>query len=168
MREAGQRVTFVNQVSHELKTPLTNIRMYAEILEDELSDEPRMQGFAGIIASESQRLARLILNLLSFSRSQREELQIRRTRGSVDEVVKRTLERFRPAFEAAAIEAKVELAALQPTCFDADVLEQVLGNLLSNVEKYAREGGTVRVTTQQEGDEVRITVRDDGPGIPAA
>ena len=168
MREAGQRVTFVNQVSHELKTPLTNIRMYAEILEDELSDEPRMQGFAGIIASESQRLARLILNLLSFSRSQREELQIRRTRGSVDEVVKRTLERFRPAFEAAAIEAEVEVAALQPTCFDADVLEQVLGNLLSNVEKYAREGGTVRVTTQQEGDEVRITVRDDGPGIPAA
>ncbi len=78
MRVAAQRVSFVNQVSHELKTPLTNIRMYAELLEqeiDESQEKPRRH--LDIIVSESQRLSRLIGNVLTFSRRERHTLQLR-------------------------------------------------------------------------------------------
>jgi hypothetical protein len=72
MREAEQRVTFVNQVSHELKTPLTNIRMYAELLEGKLEEaDTGARRNLGIIVSESQRLSRLIGNVLTFGRRSR-------------------------------------------------------------------------------------------------
>jgi len=75
MREAAQRVSFVNQVSHELKTPLTNIRMYAELIEKDADEsDERLQRYAGVIVSESQRLSRLIGNVLTFSRKQRRNL----------------------------------------------------------------------------------------------
>src|SRR5207247_7565172 len=71
LRVSAQRVTFVNQVSHELKTPLTNIRMYAELLEKHLpEDNEQAAQHLDVIVSESQRLSRLIANVLTFARQQ--------------------------------------------------------------------------------------------------
>ena len=166
MREAAQRVSFVNQVSHELKTPLTNIRMYAEMLERELpAEDERAHGRIGVVVAESQRLSRLIGNILTFSRQQRNALKINRRPGIVDSTLQACLDHFRPALEAKGIAVQFAPAATQPAEFDADLLEQVVGNLISNVEKYAAGGKLLRLASEQEGDQVHVLVSDAGEGI---
>jgi len=167
MHEAAQRVSFVNQVSHELKTPLTNIRMYAELLEKDL-DQPdeRLQRHLGVIVSESQRLSRLIGNVLTFSRKQRETLEVRRTPGVVDDVLRSVLDHFGPALEAKQIEVRFEPGAGDSVSLDADAVEQIVGNLISNVEKYGAEGKRMEIASRRHGDTIEITVADRGPGLP--
>ncbi len=169
MREAAQRVSFVNQVSHELKTPLTNIRMYAELLEAGLSDEDeKVRRRLDVIVSESRRLSRLIGNILSFSRKQRQELTLRMRPDVVDEVVEAVLEHFRPSLKTHGIDVTLDARARQPVQLDRDALEQILGNLFNNVEKYAASGGAVSVRTRQQNGHTVVTVADRGPGIPPA
>jgi len=104
MREAAQRVTFVNQVSHELKTPLTNIRMYAEMLDQNLDDaDEQSKRQIGVLVSESQRLTRLIANILTFSRKERKGLSLRYTAGSIDPCIESVIAQFRPALEAKGV-----------------------------------------------------------------
>lgn len=168
MREAAQRVSFVNQVSHELKTPLTNIRMYAEMLEREVPPEAeRAQRQIGVVVQESQRLSRLIGNILTFSRQQRKTLEIHRRSGVVDTTLQACLDHFRPALETKGIEVQFEPGAARLASFDPDVLEQIVGNLISNVEKYAAGGKLLKVASTQHGDELRVLVTDAGEGIPS-
>ena len=167
MREAGQRVSFVNQVSHELKTPLTNIRMYAELLEERLDDEDgKTRQHLGVIVSESQRLSRLIGNVLTFARQQRNKLSLRLADRSVDEIIRSVIDNFRPSLEGKGVEITFAAAAGETAKVDADVVEQILGNLFGNVEKYAASGGLMSVTSKREGDKTIICVADKGPGIP--
>ncbi len=166
LREAAQRVNFVNQVSHELKTPLTNIRLYAELLQGDLEEEPEAARKAGIIVAESQRLSRLIGNVLSFARGQRGTLRLNWRAVVPDECLREVLEQFAPGFEQAGIAIQAELAAPQPQPLDPDALAQIAANLLGNVEKYAAAGGRVVVTSSQAGAGLSLTVRDFGPGIP--
>jgi len=166
-REATRRVTFVNQVSHELKTPLTNIRMYAELLEDRLDEEDeRSRGYLQVISGESRRLSRLIANVLSLARKQRGKLAVRRLPAIADQVVTEVIEQFRPSLERAGIEIAMGAGAGRRALLDADAIGQILGNLLGNVEKYAADGGRVEIATRAEGDRLVITVTDRGPGIP--
>jgi signal transduction histidine kinase len=166
VREAQQRVSFVNQVSHELKTPLTNIRLYAELLEDELPESDRKQrAYLATIVDESQRLSRLIANVLAFGRQQREGLAIHPRPGMPDEVIRGVTKHFAPALEQRGIRVDLQTETPAACAFDPDVVEQILGNLLSNVEKYARDATRVIVGSHRDGDQLVITVRDDGPGI---
>jgi len=167
MREARQRVSFVNQVSHELKTPLTNIRMYAELLERRLDDaDTKAAQQLAVIVSQSQRLSRLINNVLTFARQQRKKLKLRATTGVVDDIIRSALEHFRPSLEEHGVEVLFDAAAGEPVQVDADLLEQVLANLFSNVEKYAASGGYLAVRSEQDGARTVITVSDRGPGVP--
>ncbi|MBM4034788.1 MAG: HAMP domain-containing histidine kinase [Planctomycetes bacterium] len=167
MREAAQRVNFVNQVSHELKTPLTNIRMYAELLESGVADdEERRSRYLGVIVTESERLSRLIANVLTLARKQRGKLTLHPAAGCVDERAAAVIERFRPLLAAKGVEVAFDPAAPASVSLDGDALEQILGNLLSNVEKYAASGGHVAIATLQDGDTTTLTVSDRGPGIP--
>ncbi len=169
LREAAQRVTFVNQVSHELKTPLTNIRLYGELLAEHLDDtDGKASAHAGVIVAESQRLSRLIGNILSFGRQQRNLLRLHPSTGVVDEVVGTVLDHYGPMLHEAGITVLRRLDAKREASFDTDVLEQILGNLLSNVEKYAAMGGIVTVESRQEAARTTITVSDEGPGISQA
>lgn len=172
IRDALQRVNFVNQVSHELKTPLTNIRMYAELLQGDLDlvdaeEAAPARGHLEVIVAESQRLSRLIGNVLTFARERRGKLALRKTVARVDEVIGRVIERFQPAFAQIPIEVTFNGSANSPVSIDVDALEQILGNLFSNVEKYAAAGGRMDVVSRQEGDNATIEVADRGPGIPA-
>jgi signal transduction histidine kinase len=167
LRLAEQRVSFVNRVSHELKTPLTNIRLYAELLEDRLDDadeEARRQ--IHIVVTEGQRLGRLIDNVLTFGRHQRGALRLRASRGSVDAVIARAVERLGPALAAKGIRVELDAHAAAEVLVDSDAVTQIVDNLLSNVEKYAAAGGLVAIATRQEGDRTLLTVADRGPGIP--
>ena len=166
LREAAQRVTFVNQVSHELKTPLTNIRLYAELLEDEIPAEARKaRTRLAVITAETERLSRLIHNVLTFAREQKKTLQLRIAPAVVDEVVAAVVQSFRPALEAREIAIETDLRAPAPVSVDRDALEQILGNLFGNVEKYAASGKSMKVSSRQEGDCTEISVADKGPGI---
>jgi len=165
MREARQRVSFVTQVSHELKTPLTNIRLYAELLADELSGtDEHAEEHAGVIVSESQRLSRLIANVLTFSR--RGHPTASRRSFDVEAAVRQAIEHFAPAFAESGIQAERDGQAPLPVIADEDAVGQILANLLSNVEKYAGAGGRVDITLAQDPQRTRVRVRDYGPGIP--
>jgi len=167
LREARQRVRFVSRVSHELRTPLTNIRLYAELLEDRLDDDDRQsRENARIIVSESERLSRLIDNVLAFARHGRGELRVTRSAGAVDGVVAGVVDRHRPALARRGVEVEVSLGAPEPTLFDPDAVDQILGNLLANVEKYAADGGAVRVESFHRGACTVVRIADSGPGIP--
>lgn len=164
MRLAEQRVQFVSQVSHELKTPLTNIRMYAELLEDQLDDEEQPKKYLSVIADESKRLSRLISNVLNFSRAPR----IHKRLIAPDQVVRQSIEHFKPVFESKQIQVKQALNANKEINTDPDILEQILNNLLSNVEKYAAEGKCVDINTEIRSAEFILSVRDYGKGISRA
>ncbi|MDG1895475.1 MAG: HAMP domain-containing sensor histidine kinase [Fuerstiella sp.] len=188
MRQASQQVSFVNQVSHELKTPLTNIRMYAELLDRDLEGmenegAARPKERLNIILSEGQRLSRLIGNVLTFARQQRRTLQPQLRDEVPDRLIRKILDRFGPAFGDQRIDVQLELNADQAMPLDPDFVEQILGNLVSNVEKYAASGGVLRIEThlfpsesvKSGADEsaasssslyrLTIDVIDKGPGV---
>jgi signal transduction histidine kinase len=171
MREASNRVNFVNQVSHELKTPLTAIRMYAELLENRIDEEtdPKAREHLDVIVRESRRLSRLITNILTFGRKQRNGIVLRKNPGNPGEVVKKTVEQFRPSLEEEGIEVVLDFEDgffESEMELDADALQQILGNLINNVEKYAAEGKWMKIRCFREGSFRVITVSDRGPGIP--
>ena len=169
MREAAQRVNFVNQVSHELKTPLTNIRLYAELLDNTLDDgDERSARYLGVIVSESQRLSRLIGNVLTFARKRRRKLTLRTSEGCIDDAIRSVLASFRPSLEAKGVRIVFEGSASGRVRFDPDALGQILGNLFANVEKYAASGGLMEVTSRQDAGQTTIIVADRGPGLPEA
>ena len=167
LREAAQRVGFVTQVSHELKTPLANIRIYAELLDSELDDDPRSKR-ARVIVAESERLTRLINNILTFARHQRGQLRLDVGAVQLDPLVERVVGHFGPALADAGIEVSVDLDAPEAVLADTDSVEQILANLISNVEKYAKEGGSLSITTEQGASETRLVVQDGGQGVPRA
>ncbi|HAD57882.1 MAG TPA: hypothetical protein DCG12_01380 [Planctomycetaceae bacterium] len=173
MKEASKQVSFVNQVSHELKTPLTNIRMYAELLDRDLDGIVEESATAPkrrleVILSEGQRLSRLIGNVLTFARQQRKTLQLQAQQIDPGQQIKKIIDRFRPALTDQQISVEMDLAEGPLINIDPDFLEQILGNLVSNVEKYAGSGGMLSVTSRIESNQLIVDVVDAGPGIPSA
>ncbi|MBX3730185.1 MAG: HAMP domain-containing histidine kinase [Candidatus Sumerlaeia bacterium] len=167
MREAAQRVHFVNQVSHELKTPLTNIRLHAELLDESTDDsDPEARRRLDIIVAESQRLSRLIDNVLTFGREGRGMLTLQVRTVCLDDLVREIVERFRPVLRSSGIEIETALDAPQPVPCDPDAVGQILGNLIANVEKYAADGRHLAITTTQAKDCIVVQVADRGPGVP--
>ncbi len=167
IREAATRVNFVNQVSHELKSPLTNIRLYAELMETKLQDADEVvTGYIDIIVSESQRLSRLIGNVLALSQKQKEKLKLNKRIGRIDDVIQSVIRQFEPIFKNKDIDIEFNPNDARKIKFDSDVLEQILVNLFSNVEKYASDGKLMRIDKTIDKNMAIMTVSDDGPGIP--
>jgi signal transduction histidine kinase len=162
VREAAQRVSFVNQVSHELKTPLTNIRLYVDLARD--ASPAESGGLLSVVEEETSRLSRMIHNVLTFARQEKKTLELHPVSGDLAENVKRVVELWRPVLEKSGLKVLLEAVKAVKAVFDADALEQILGNLLSNVEKYAAGAGQVVITVSDDGS---VEVRDDGSGIAA-
>jgi len=169
LREAATRVNFVNQVSHELKTPLTNIRMYAELLGRDLAadDDPESKAAqrVKVIMAESSRLSRLIGKVLTFARGQRDSLKLSTQRGVIDDLIASVLESFEPSLRQREIEVDFLAGAGNEVQFDLDAVEQILINLVSNVEKYAADGKRLEIISRQADGETTIQIADQGPGI---
>lgn len=167
MREARLKVSFVNQVSHELKTPLTNIRMYAELLEGRIrGDDKKSKSYLNIVISESRRLSRMINNVLSFAKDQKDKISFNPAPAVPDDVVERTLDNFSYSLAKKGIEVVTDLNAGKPVMLDADILEQILSNLISNAEKYAAAGKWIKVESLFMRGTTTLIVSDRGPGIP--
>lgn len=168
MRVAQQRVTFVNQISHELKTPLTNIRLYAEMAAHraESTGDAIAKRQLGVVAAETSRLDRLIQNVLNYARQQRDKLTIQPKEIVLDEVVGRTVEFWKPLLEKKSFDTSVTLNGPPVVNADPDAIEQVLGNLISNVDKYGNSGKWIGIRTEYDTRNTRIIVEDRGSGIP--
>jgi signal transduction histidine kinase len=168
---ARQKTDFVSNVSHELKTPLTSIRMFAELLaEGRVSDPEKRQSYLQIIAAESSRLTRLINNVLDFSRMERGEKKYDLQRLDLVALIHEIAANYRPHLEAAGFsfecdipQARIEISA------DRDALAQVTVNLLSNAEKYCgpEKKVTLRVELRSEPfRHVEVQILDRGLGVP--
>ncbi|MES2659669.1 MAG: HAMP domain-containing sensor histidine kinase, partial [Verrucomicrobiota bacterium] len=169
LRLAAERVSFVNRVSHELGTPLTNLSLNLDLATEALSTRPAdARRRLGLVAEEIERLSRLVANVLTFSRRERDTLDLKPARCIPEEIIRRTLEGFRPALERRGIEIETEISAGDHVLLDSDALSQITGNLLSNVEKYAATGKWLRLESRLEAGFLILEVRDKGPGIPAA
>ncbi len=164
---AAQRVSFVNRVSHELRSPLTNILLNVDLAAEAMADAaPGASRRLALVQEEAQRLGRLIDNVLTFSRTEQGGLQPV-PRGCVpSSVVAAVVEQFAPSFARHALTIRCTGAADSACLLDADALAQILGNLLSNVEKYV-PGGVVEIRTELTAGVLTLTVADEGPGIPA-
>lgn len=169
LRLAQQRVSFVNQISHELKTPLTNIRLYTEMAAHRLESlgDAVAERHLSVVEAETARLNRLIQNVLNYARQQRDKLTVQKRPIVLDEVIGRAATNWRPLLESKNFKVEMKFNGPPTLSADADALEQILGNLLSNVDKYAARGKWVAIHTETEGPVARVIVEDHGPGIPA-
>jgi signal transduction histidine kinase len=163
-RSKGLERQFLLSVSHDLRTPLTSIRGYAEALAEHKAKPAQA---ATVILSEARRLERLVGDLLELAKldARRFSLDMRAT--DVCEVINETAEGFRPAAEAAGVSLGVEAPARATLVADADPdrLAQVVANLVENALDFA--SGRITVGTGRAQGAVEIWVEDDGPGIDA-
>jgi signal transduction histidine kinase len=139
LKLARQKTDFVGNVSHELKTPLTSIRMFSELLaENRVTDPAKQRSYLQIITAEAARLTRLINNVLDFSRMESGEKKYDFQPCDLTDVARSTAETFRPHLEANGFKFNCELPDTPISIRgDADALSQVIVNLLSNAEKYS-------------------------------
>ena len=149
-------------MSHELKTPLTNITLYAELLREGLDDEQTHERrYVDVITQEGQRLSRLIQNILTFTRAPKLHLQA----VDIPSLMAEITQIFTPALQAKGM--TIQLACPEKLILhsDRDVITQIVSNFLSNAEKYASQGQRVDLTVESVAGNVEIAVRDYGPGI---
>jgi len=169
-----RRARFASAVTHELRTPLTTFRMYSEMLAEGVVTDPVAQKeYLQTLQSESDRLARVVENVLAWSRLEEGRFTSRRERIAVHAMV----ERLAPTLEqrlgevGMSLDVRVDERAREAVVVtDEDAVGQVLFNLIDNAAKYARgaEDRSVRLTACRDGDRVRLRVCDHGPGVDAA
>jgi signal transduction histidine kinase len=171
IRLARQQQDFVASVSHELKTPLTSIRMYGEILKEGWADKEKRQQYYEFIHDESERLSRLISNVLQLARITRNEPQFDLKSIRVGELMSNTESRISSQVERAGFELRfvqdddVSAAIID---IDEDCFTQIIINLVDNAIKFSRDTTekTIVVSCKRTaGDKVRFSVRDYGPGV---
>ena len=161
---------FVANVSHELKTPLALIRLFAETLElGRVHGEEKAKQYYRIINKESQRLTQLINNILDFSRIEAGRKQYRFVPTEVARIVREVLEAYRFPIEQQGFTLEVEVADDLPEVeVDPEAIEQALLNLVNNAIKYSLEEKYIRLEVRRDGERILISVRDKGIGVPKA
>jgi signal transduction histidine kinase len=169
MKDAMEKTSFVSSVSHELKTPLTSIRMYAELLaEGRVSQPEKVNRYLSVIVSESQRLTRLVNNVLDFGRLEQGKKTYHKASLDMAEFFRGILDAhsIRIAAAGLSLELSIPDSAISIVT-DRDALEQVILNLIDNAVKYAGSGKYLGVSVENNAnDTVDLVITDKGPGIP--
>jgi signal transduction histidine kinase len=169
---ARQQQDFVSSVSHELKTPLTSIRMYGEMLKEGWADEEKKQSYYEFIHDESERLTRLISNVLQLARITRNEPQFDLRPIKVGELMSQLESKISHQVERAGFELAFIRDPLSDDAsidIDSDCFVQIIINLVDNAIKFSKAAATRRIEITNvlyKGDEVAFKIRDFGPGIP--
>ena len=169
---ARQQQDFVSAVSHELKTPLTSIRMYGEMLKEGWADEEKRQSYYEFIHDESERLSKLITNVLQLAKITRNDPQFDLKPRNVGELMSNTQSKISNQVERAGFELHVardddvDKATID---MDEDCFAQIIINLVDNAIKFSRdaEKKVIEIGSRRTGDDhIVFSVRDHGPGIP--
>lgn len=156
---------FVSTVSHELRTPLTSIQGYSELIRDEELTREEIKEFAGVITNSAQALSRMIGDMLDLDRLESGRMMIRRNDVDVNRLITEVVGGF-----GATVTHRLVLClepSLPPLLADRDRLARVIINLVSNAVKYSPDGGAITMTSGVEDGDLSLTIRDEGPGIPA-
>jgi len=168
-RSEAMRKEFVANVSHELRTPITNIRSYAETLQDniDLLPEDTRQNFLNVIVNESDRMTKIVQDLLTLSRFDAGSFEFNFERFSL----KQSIDNMYSAMQLEAqkhghIFTLEYMSEMPEIVGDKARIEQVLINMVSNALKYTKDGGVVSITAGSDEDTVWVTVKDNGIGIP--
>ncbi|HXG16528.1 MAG TPA: HAMP domain-containing sensor histidine kinase, partial [Calidithermus sp.] len=161
---------FVANVSHDLKTPLSVIRMFGETLElGRVTDEATRQEYYRVITREAERLTRLIDNVLDFSRIEGGRRRYERVPTAVEPLLRATLESFSYPLAQGGFSVEVTVAPDVPeVALDPEAVGQALANLIDNAIKYSGQRKVLRVEARMVGRDLALTVADEGVGIPRA
>ncbi len=168
--QAGQQSQrdFVANVSHELKTPLTSIQGFAQAILDGAASTPEaLQQAAGVIYSEAGRMHRLVMDLLTLARLDAGTADLKRAPVELGMLLQSVCEKLEPQARQARVNLKVDLQPLPGLIGDEDRLAQVFTNLVDNAIKYTPAGGQVVLSARLAGDQVEVSVADNGPGLSA-
>jgi signal transduction histidine kinase len=176
-RLARLRAQLLANVSHELKSPVTSMRLFSEMLAEDPLDGARTRRFGKLLWAESLRLSQLIDNLLDFSRLGRKEVELEVGPVGVAEVLGRVAESFGYRAREKGVEFTVDVSSVSEEGKDpavvvtanAPAVERITLNLLDNALKYGgSDAPAIRLAARRAGGKVEISVADNGPGIPAA
>lgn len=163
-----KRSAFVSSVTHELKTPLTTIRMYIEMLEQGMARTPEQEGeYYRILSSETSRLSRLISNVLEFSKLERKKRSLDVKPGTLDEVIRETLDVLGERIHEEGFVLNLDLPSTSACLYDREAMVQVLINLLDNSMKFGKSAARKELCLSRRQNEqwVVVSVSDSGPGI---
>ncbi len=165
-----QRKEFVANVSHELRTPLTTLKSYLEALEDGAITDPEIAPrFVRVTLNETERMIRLVNDLLQLSRLDSKQAPLRKQKVSMNDLLQHAMERFSVQFQQKGLDLQVEHDPSIPKIWaDPDSITQVLDNLISNAIKYSYDDSILRIQTRWLPEEkmVLVEIEDQGVGIP--
>ncbi|WP_322788031.1 ATP-binding protein [Fructobacillus ficulneus] len=175
------RRDFVSNVSHELRTPLTTVRSYVEALLEGAQESPEIrEEFLSVIQNESERMTRMVADLLELSRMDQGTMEIKTELVQLNTMLNFVLDRFDMILHSAnsqdgeETKPKIKIIRNIPEDvefwveIDHDKMTQVIDNLLNNAIKYSPDGGLVTVSLEKLGDKALISIQDQGLGIPKA
>ncbi|MCK5241296.1 GHKL domain-containing protein [bacterium] len=166
IRLAEMRSEFVSHVSHELKTPITSLRAFSELIQTRTKLPPKkLKQYCGFIRDESIRLARLIDNLFMITRMERKKAQYIFVQANVDQVVQKAVKLFAKISVSRKHRIKMRLEADITTLLDKDAMIRVLLNLLDNAVKHSEDSSVIRINSTRRKQEVMIEVIDEGIGM---
>jgi signal transduction histidine kinase len=165
---ARLKADFVANVSHDLKTPLSLIRMFGETLEmGRVADDAKRREYYGVITRESERLSRLIDNVLDFSRIEGGRRRYEPVPVAVEPMVRETLDAFAHPLREQGFQVDVRIAGDLPDVpLDAEAVSQALGNLVDNAIKYSGARKVLRLEAAAREGRLALVVEDEGIGIP--
>lgn len=164
LRSANMRVEFTANVSHELKTPLTSISGYAELIENGMAEGEQAQRFAGEIRKSANRLLTLINDIIKLSQMDAPEHRIEREVVDLGQIVEGTVNQLRISAQKMNVTLTTDV---KPglVCADRDMMEELIYNLCDNAIRYNVRGGSVRVEVRPVREHVLLVVQDTGIGI---
>jgi len=167
LRDADRRKDeFLATLAHELRNPLSPIRSAVALIQRQGSPDARLRELSDIIDRQAKHMTRLLEDLMDASRITRNRIELRKERLDFSTVVAAALETCTPLIEAKGHTLKVTLPD-SPLELEADStrMAQILANLLSNAAKYTDPGGTISLSVVRDGNNIRISIRDNGIGI---
>ncbi len=156
---------FLMSVGHDLRTPLTTIRGYAEALDEGAVDPDDLARVATVLHAQTDRFSRLVEDVTLLARLEAREFSLRPEPVDLAAHIKEIVESYRERADAAYVRLGFTASPLGSVIVDPDRIGQICSNLLDNALRYTPDGGTVRVRLEAEHQSVRLSVADSGPGI---
>ena len=159
------RQEFISNVSHDIQSPLTSIRGFAQALHDEHLSAQQRDHYLAIIETESMRLSRMADNMVKLASLESKHLRLEPQSYRLDKQIRTLIVAYEPQWTAKTLDMDVALEELEIVA-DEDLLSQVWGNLLHNSIKFTPDGGRVCVEAHRQGSTVECRITDTGIGIP--
>ncbi len=162
------RRSFIANVSHELKTPMTTIGGFIDGMLDGTIEKEKEEQYLKIVSDEVKRLSRLVTGMLNMSKLEAGELDLKPVKFDISEMIFRTLLGFEQLIDKKHIEIRgLDTIATNNITADKDMINQVVYNLVDNAVKFTPEGGYIEVSSKSDAEKAIIKIRNSGKGIPS-